>query len=363
MLTIEVNGVNYETALSIRVRRSIHNFLGFFDVESSTDPKNLLPIKVGDEIKVLADGKQILFGFVDRLKMRQSAEDHTITFSGRDRTSDVFDSTVTGDLKFQGPISFIDVLRQTLDAGNLNAIDIIDEVGFIDNFTDQDTIAYEVGTTIFNFMEPYARKQQFLMTTNETGNILLMRGSSENLGIDLIHQVNNLQNNVISSTYEKNIELRFNRYIAKSQLNPFGSDAEPADIADQSGESPPDSEIRTSRIMTFNVEEDANNDVSFNRAEFEANIRRANSLNYSAVVQGHTVNGEILKVNRIAFVRDDFAGFVSSKMLVHTIEFNYSLRTGSTTTLSLTFPDAFTLAVEQSARDAARSELGGGFGV
>ncbi|MGR3179828.1 MAG: phage baseplate assembly protein [Candidatus Anammoxibacter sp.] len=360
MLTIEVNGVNFETALSIRVRRSIHNFLGFFDVESSADPENLLPIKVGDVIKVLADGKQILLGFIDRLSMQQSADDHTITFSGRDRTSDVFDSTVTGDLKFQGPISYIDVLRQTLDAGNLNAIDIVNEVGDIDNFTDQDIIAYEVGTTIFNFMEPYARKRQFLMTTNEEGNILLMQGSTDRLGIDLIHKIDNRLNNVISSTYDKNIELRFNRYIAKSQLNPFGSLMEPDDIADQSGESEPDSEIRASRIMTFNVEEDTNNDVSFNRAQFEANIRRANSLNYSAVIQGHTINGGIIKVNRLAFVQDDFAD-IASDMLIHTIEFNYSLRAGSITTLSLTFPDAFTLAVEQSAREAARSELGGGF--
>lgn len=361
MLTVEVNGNVYEQAVSVSVSRSIHNFMGHFQVTSSADPDNTLPIKAGDAVQILADGSVILNGFIDRLRMTQSSTNHIINFGGRDRTSDAYDSSVFDQKSFQGPISFKDVLRNVLDGNRLQGIEIIDEAGDIEDFGETEIIGAEVGETIFNFLEPYARKQQFIFTTNEEGNILLMRTGTQRLGIDLTRLINSTENNILRSSVSIDIEKRFNTYVARSQLNPFaqGDEATPAMIVDQNGQTL-DQSIRTSRILEFNTEEDLDNDNSFNRAEFEANVRRASSLNYECTVQGNSINGVPFKVNRLTFVRDEFAQ-ISSDMLIHTINFEYSLEGGSTTTLHMTFPDAYSLQAEQNARDSTRTNLAEGF--
>ena len=96
---------------------------------------------------------------------------------------------------------------------------------------------------------------------------------------------------------------------------------------------------------------------SFNRAKFEANIRRANSVNYSCAIQGHSINGKPFKINTLAFVDDDFCN-ISSELLIHTIEYRYSLNQGSTSMLQMTYKDAYTLQAQQEARDAARQLVG-----
>lgn len=363
MLTLLVNGVEYDRSISINVSRSLQNFLGYFQATTSADPEDVLPVKMGDAIEVLADGSRIFNGYVDALRMSHSANGHSISISGRDKTADIFDSTVTGQKSFRGSIGFSDLLRKVLNANGSTDIDIVNEVGAIEEFKSTEIVAAEVGQKIFDFIEPYARTRQLLITTNEDGNVLLMRSGTSRLGVDLVHQVGNEQNNIKSAELSLNRESRYNKYISHSQLNPYaqGDEIEPSDITSQKGQAEVDSDIRTTRTFEFNAEEDSKNTTAYNRARFEANIRRAKSLNYACVVQGHGINGTPYKINRLAFVNDDFAD-ISSDMLLHSVEFSYSLSEGSTTTMEFTYPDAFSLEVKQKAREAARSLLGGKFG-
>ena len=362
MLSIEVNGVVYDDAIEISVSRSLRDFTGSFQATSSANPQNQLPVKMNDAIKVLADGVAIFTGFIDVLGVRKSASEHSITFGGRDKTSDIYDSSIVLGEGFEDQKDFIDVFKLALKGNNITGIDIINEAGTIQPLTDDDILTAEVGDSVYDFIEPYARKQSIVVTSNEDGNVLLLRGGTQRIGLNLIHKIDGAQNNVLSSSLSKNYEDRYNSYTAKSQLNPYTQTGEATteEITDQEGVSDNDSEIRTSRTLIFNAEEDMNSDDSFNRAKFENNIRRANSLNYSCVVQGHSVGGVPFKINRLAFIQDDFCG-VSGDKLLHTIEFDYSLQGGSKTFLEFTNSDAYTLQAEQSARAQAREDMGGDF--
>lgn len=356
MLRMEVNGNVYKDAINISVTRSVNNFCGYFEASSSLNVENLLPLKLGDAITVLADEKLIFNGYIEQLQVQYDSESHEISIAGRDRVCDALDSTVTGDKVFKGPTNLKSVLRAVLDAGGMSAIGIIDEAGGIPDFGDGDTVEAEVGQTIFEFLEPYARKLQVIMTSNEDGDILLMRAGTVHSGLSLVNG-----ENILQASLKKTDDKRFNKYIAKSALNPISNDdADPVDVVSQSGTTATDSDIRSTRVKEFNTEEDMDNDTSFNRANFEANIRRSNSLNYSCVVQGHSINDMPFKINTIATVSDGFAD-IGGDLLIHTIEYKYSLNGGSLSVFQMTYKDAYTLQAQQSARDAARQLTAGAF--
>lgn len=352
-LSIEVNGVLYEDTLNIRVNRSMHNFMGYFEADVSANANEVLPVKEGDAVKIFADGSPILNGFIETVEVSYDATSHSIYLSGRDRTGDAFDSTVSGDKVFSAPNSLKDIIRLVLDAGNMQYIGVNEFASDIPDFADGETIEAEVGQTIINFLEPYARKLQVVMTTDENGDISLMRAGTVSSGLRLAKG-----RNILSASFKKKGDKVFNKYTAVSQLDPIANDEAPAgEIVSQSGSTTIDNKVRSSRVLEFNTEEDTNNEVSFNRAKFEANIRRANSVNYSCAIQGHSINGKPFKINTLAFVDDDFCN-ISSELLIHTIEYRYSLNQGSTSMLQMTYKDAYTLQAQQEARDAARQLVG-----
>lgn len=355
-LELEVNGVVYDNALNIRASRSLHNLCGYFEVNSSIDPDNLLPVKAGDAIRVLADGVSVMNGYIETLEVGYDDTSHSIYIFGRDRTGDMFDSTVSGSKSFSAPASFLSIVRSVLDAGNMAHIGIVNQAIDAPDFAAGETIEAEVGQTIFGFLEPYARKLQIVMTTNGDGDVLLLRAGNTSSGLRLARG-----ENIKSASFKKKTTDIFYKYTSRAQLDPLGFDDAPAgEVVNQTGETAVDTSARKSRVLEFNVEEDMDNSTSFNRAQFEANIRRANAVNYSCVVQGHSLNGKPFSINTLAYVDDSFCG-IASDMLIHSVEYSYTLNSGSTTKLQMTYKDAFTLNAQQEAREAARQSVGDDF--
>ena len=94
--------------------------------------------------------------------------------------------------------------------------------------------------------------------------------------------------------------------------------------------------------------------------EWEANIRRARSLEYTAVVQGHNVGGTLWKPNVLVPIDDDFSD-IQATMLLKSVRFESTLQTGNVTTLTFTYKDAFTLQAQQDEREANTNNTGFGF--
>ena len=357
-LMAEIEGIPYTDAISISVNRSIRNMVNEFSIETSANAMENLPVRTGNTVVIYADGNIIFNGFVDRISMNNSRDSHSLSVQGRERTQDLLDSTVTGATTFSGGLAFTDIARRVLDAGNMQDIEVINETGVSPTFLGTDIVSADIGDGAFDFLEKLARKLQFVLTTNEDGNLLMLRASQSRLPMRLINERGGQNNNVLSSSMTKDLATRYNQYNVVSQLNPVTSSEPAASIVSQLG-SGIDSEIRQSRILTINSEEELDNSRVRSRAAFEANIRRAASLEYYAVIQGNSIHGDAIKLNRLVFVKDDLAG-IASDMLLHTVRYSFSA-SGSATSLGFSFPDAFTLEVEQNARDIARSETAGVF--
>lgn len=360
-LKVRLNGQDYTDFIGAAVARSMETAATAFTFTSTANPDNLFPIKNGDKVEILADGETVCIGFVEDISVSYDAASHTITIKGRSLLADLVDSTVGEIKEFEGQVNFEDIIRTVLDSLTLIDIKIINKAGKIENFSASDITSAETGQNAFDFLELYARKRQVLITTNGSGNLVIARAGQITSLARLKHMVGANDNNVLSATLRDNKADLFNRYTANSQLNPVnlkpGSNAK--HITDQAS-SRFDTFIRKSRVFEFNAEESSDAFTLHDRAGWEANIRRARAKTYTAKVQGHSAGGVVWEPNRLHRVDDDFTE-THAKLLLKSVTYNYDLSGGSSTMLGFTNKFAYTLKVQQTARDASTNEFGEDF--
>lgn len=347
-LTIESDGRNLKNFISAEVKRSIRSISGGFTFTTSADDNDALPVKVGDPIKILADDTPVITGFIDTISVGYGANGHTITASGRDITQDIVDSTVGSTKEFKGSLTLESIMFRVIsDLGLGGVMKVINRVATLKPFLPTEITSAEIGQTAFDFFESYARKRQVLMTTDGAGNIELVRGAITPVPIFLANLTDKsdptgLVSNIISATASFDITNRFNKYTVRSQGNPISGlpTDTPDRIAEVKGEAT-DSDIRSSRRLEFKSEEPLNALEATERANWEQSIRRANSLRYSATVQGHSfsISKTLYNFNQLIVIQDDFCD-IHDILLSTDVTFKYGL-SGSTTTIDFTYKDAF----------------------
>ncbi len=398
MITIEIAGTKYEGFESVSISKNIETISGSFMLSATSSGsigKANFPIRAGDPCKIFIKDEPIINGFVDSIGVRYDAGLHSLDVQGRDRTADVIDSTFltqrTFDASLDDPtfvpppvgtasggifsagVNLETVIRATLDlegsdgkTTELAKIDVINEAGEIKDFSSEESVAAEIGQTLFEFFETYARKRQVLLTTNGNGDIVLARSKDVPLVSTVLQnkvgggEANNIKSGVVK--YD-NKDL-FHTYLMNSQSNPsgfasfFGKKSET--IVEQAGKII-DGEIRNSRRLTIPSKTSDNNEDLANLAQWHRDIRRARGRSYSVVVQGFHSDKEQTKVwtiNQLVKVGDDFAD-VHGKMLIKAVDYNLDLQAGSTTTLHLVPPESYKLEAKIDAATAKANEQGG----
>ena len=352
MLQLRHNGQNYTHFTSARVVANIGMAVRSFTFTSTATANDLYPIRVNDYIEVVADDTAVILkGYIDKLDMVYSADEHTITLSGRSLLADLVDSTVKNE-KLEFKESTLETICRTVIKQLGLDIVVENQAGTIAPF--KDIASAEIGENAFEFLEKYSRKRQVLLTTDGTNKLLLMRAGGRRAPVTLSNSTKNaVTNNVLTSNLSLDLSQRYYRYKSYAQLNPSLLDikATPEKISDQNGEFI-DKTIRSTRNFEFNAEDSAESSVVKNRAKWECDIRTANSLKYQATVQGHTVNGVPWDINTVATVVDDYAD-LKRELLIRRVEFIYSLTEGSVTNLSLTHKDAFKMSPIKTIKESS----------
>jgi prophage tail gpP-like protein len=361
-LQIRLNGLDLVNFKEASVFRSMESVSGNFSLISTADEQNQLPININNAVEIVTDETTILTGFVEGIESDAAPDSHDFKATGRDILGDLVDSTV-GDVKeFTGSVQLIDICRAVLDGINLNNVGIVDETAIgitgpstsLLPFSEFDITSADIGTKGFEFLEPFARKRQVLLTTDGQGNLILARNTGIKLPVKLKTGTDgNLKNTrkIIDNTQ------RYRVYTAHSQLNPIRMTAgtTPEEIVQQRGLAE-DTEIRSSRIFAFNAEESSDSFTAEERAIWEANIRRAQSLSYTGTVQGHSAaDGVLWLPNRLVDVEDEFND-VQATLLIRSVRYNSSIELGNTTTLEMTFNSAYTLQAEADRQDVLSFE-------
>jgi prophage tail gpP-like protein len=348
-MTLEVSGVQYDnfTAASCEIRLdALANTFSFEAIAAEGQP---LPFKGGESCRVIVDGEPVLTGFIEVVDVFYDAADHVITVQGRDKTGDLLDSTISELSDLRAPITLKEIIQKVI--ANIGAsIKVIEEVTTAPFDAAQDIAAPEPGDNAFSFIEKYSRKRQVLLTSDGDGNIVITSGSGVEAAGSVQHIIGASDNNVIASSFSFDTTGRFNVYKIASQLNPLalvlagetGLDS----VVDQSGRTL-DPEVRKGRQMILISETPNSDDQNVSRAKWEANIRKARGLVYSATVPGYRVDPTdattaLWQTNRLYQIVDDYLG-KSEPMLCNSVTFTLDLDGGQQTSLLFVDQNAYSL--------------------
>lgn len=363
MITLEINGSRFDGFTDVSVGRSVENISGSFSISATSNDVTDFPIEAGNACRVLIGNTSILDGFVESLQVSYDSGTHSIALQGRDKTADVIDSSVVGKKEFKGPIGLVSIIETALSDNGIPGISVINQAGTIANFKEGEFFSAEIGSTVFEFIEKYARKRQVLLTSDGNGNIIIARAGTTSAVTTLQNVKGGLDNNILSANIRYDFTQRFNKYTMESQQNPsafaFGAGVENANVVNQTG-SDTDDKMRESRqLQLMSGSSDTGGDLK-NLATWHTNLRRIRSTDYSVVVQGFFQDeaATVLWVpNELVQVADGFAD-VSATLLIRAIEYNFNITAGSTTTLSLVDKDAYTLEANISNAEERANKKG-----
>lgn len=350
-MRLEVNGIQYTNFISASCDIRLDSLSNRFSFEAVAPQGQPLPFKGGEACKVIVDDELVLTGFIEVVSVDYNGEDHTIFVSGRDKTADLLDSTIDTIDDLRGDGLTLKVLIETVIKQLELSIMVIDEASPKPFSATEDIAAPEPGDNAFSFIESYARKRQVLLTSNADGNIVIAKNSGQTASGAVQHIIGASDNNVMSSSFSFDTTGRYNAYKMASGLNPvalnLAGDTDLASLVNQSGGTF-DNDIRAGRQLIIISEAPFSDSSCETRSKWEADIRRARGLIYSASVPQFRVGGDtgaLWQINRIYQIVDDFVG-KKETMLLNSITFNFDADQGRNTELGFVGEKAYTLFLE-----------------
>lgn len=340
MIALQVAGKSYINFTEAEVMLSMDSMAGGFSFSAVDIEGAGLPFVGGESCKVTVEDLVVIDGFIDVIDVEYSSDLHSIRIEGRDKTSDIIDSTVEG-IKLDGSSTLKQAVEKVINFIGSD-ITVTDSVGLSPFNEAEDKLSASVGQNAFDFLEKLARKKAVLLSS-DAGNINIIKPSTDALNITIKNVIGANDNNVKSASYSNDLTQRFNKYRTRSQANLVAADEAgeigTEQLVDQVGEYI-DSEIRTTRKFILQSENVSAAKQARLRAEWEGRIRKTRSKSYGVVVVGHKNTIDIWRPNTLVNVIDDFAG-VSENMLISTVTFKVSVDYGTTTELSLVDKDAY----------------------
>lgn len=365
MMELVVNGVPFTNFLNLSVGFSMDSFGRVFSFEATQDNFALFPFKVGDSCVVSLSGVPVVTGSIEVIQPSIESSDHRISIQGRSRACDLVDSSING-IQLNGErISLVYIIQQVLDFLGLD-LKIENEVGSLQEFGKSDIVSSKPGQNAFDFIEQYARKAEVILLDDGYGDIVITR-ASDNLDPVSFRLVDGdeLGNDILSSSIAIDYTDRFHKYIVIAQQNPTGLNASGVvdlkAVTKSEGEAF-DDEVRSSRVLVIVAENASSKDQCIERAKWEANIRKARSVVYSATFQSHFMeDGEAFNYNRLHQVVDQAAD-ISSELLINEVEFLQGGEgVGTTTKVTMVDQLAYTTIIDLPPATKRASEFGKAF--
>ncbi len=371
MLTIETgaDGVEYTAFISVSAGKSLDTGSGVFSFTASVSNGEVFPVANGDLVTIKADGFPIITGYVDQLESSYSTgadgtATHSVNIQGRDKIADIIDSSLPEAIEIEGNTTLKQVIERVIE--NVGAdIQVIDEAN-PEPFKTAEVVSSEPAENLWEFILKYSRKRSVILVSNGEGNIVITQTPVEPIATVILAEKGNPNNNVKAASVRYADQERFRRYVYISQGSGFSANffgQSPKEISDRNGEFQ-DSAIRASRVWCEEAETSMDVTQCKDRAIWQANIRKAQAREYKATVFGHTHRDGAWVPGLQVIVSDTLLN-VSEKdrLLIKAVNWDFDESGGSTTSITLTDKDAYSLEVEEENREATAQATKGTGGI
>lgn len=335
MISLTVNGKAFAGWERARVTRGIESIAGSFDLQVSDrwngkDDRWL--IAEGDECTVSVGDEKVITGYVDRRSLSYAAREHTLSFSGRDKTGDLVDCSCVLD-KWQ----FRNIQAQSLAMRVCEPYGITVKVqarlGSAE-FPPVAKLSIDPGDTAFDAIDKACRLAGVLPVSDGQGNLLLTRAGTARCPTALVEG-----KNILAASADYDASSRFRHYFVLGQHQ--GTDEMSGHAAAQIKAFAEDENVtRVARSLLIRPEGSVTTAYAKTRAQWEAKVRAARSDSVSVTVQGWTqANGIIWPINALVQVDSPSIG-VSGEMLITQAVYSAD-SSGTQTVLTLKPPNAF----------------------
>lgn len=316
---------------SLAIERGIEQLAGTFEFKVSawaTDGSAAKDIKNGAKAAVSIDGTTVISGFVDAKDLSHSAEEHTISITGRDAAADLVDASAlhkTGQWSDQGMLAIARDLTQPF------GISVSSDTDLGKPFTKWNI---EPGETVFENLDRMARHRGVLVVSDGSGGVLLTRAGQGRAPTKLVLGENILSGHVTHSNLD-----RFSEYIVLGQ-RPSDDDSLAEQITELSGRAK-DAAITRYRPSIEIVEDVADTETLRKRALWRRNVQAARGIRATINVQGWTHEKGLWTPNTRVTVTDERLELDETELLI--VKVRHALdENGTLTQLTLTIPEALT---------------------
>lgn len=334
-----VGGRRYDGWKSIRVTLTIEGLCGSFELDVSdrwsgdVDP---WPIAEGDACRVLIDDQVVIDGYIDKRKLRASKETRALSYSGRDRASDLVDcSLLVPDTSTKGhkwTYRNLDIAQFVTAVAAPHGIKVSVQPGLV--LKKDPLLVAHPGETGFEAIKRAAGSSGVLVVSDGRGGILIT-GPSTTRAQALIEGFNIIEAEIDYDSVE-----RFHRYLISSQ--PPGTDNASGEATRVQAEATDVDVKRTNRTLLIRPEKGYDTAGARRRADWEARIRAAKAATATVTVQGwRQVGGELWSVNTVTHLNAPRLLGIDGDMRISQVEFTIG-EGGRTAQLHIVRPDAFT---------------------
>jgi prophage tail gpP-like protein len=347
-----VGGKRYGGWKAARVINPMEALAGAFDLEVSDRWGGQgvpWPIAEEDECRVEVAGQVVIDGYIGGRSLAIDAGARSLGYSGKDKAAVLVRCSVLLD-------------QWTFRRANVYDIAVAVATPFGIPVHMQSGLALPAalpklevnpGDTAHQVIERAATASGVLVVSDGAGGVLITRAGSARAA-PLVQG-----ENIKSASVDYDAEERFARYVVATQT-PGTDDAHGASVRIRAEASDP-AVRRTESVHLVLPEAGFSHDYALRRADWEARVRAARAETVSVSVVGATQpSGELWPLNAITYVHAPAIG-VDGDMLIATRELSVDAG-GTTTTLRLVRPDAFTPepAATVKRSGGAWKELAGG---
>lgn len=357
-LILRIGAKSYSTFESLKVTRDINTMCSSFNISfgdkwrSSGDKWPLVP---GAMVGISIGQTPVINGYIDRVDVEASNTSRTIEIQGRDRTSDLIDSSASTLPKTEFKNVTLYDVAQTY--ASLFGILVSVSPG-VDIGKPFEKLTVKQGSSVYEELERAAKLRNLLILSDGLGNLVITNRagtatalpSTKNLvpSFDFAAAVKTLVispvalvqgENILSAQATYDDSDRFQNYVVKGQRQ--GSDFVTGASATQVTGVAFDADVLRFRSKTIISEGPLDFSGAQKRAAWESSIRAAKSIELAIEVQGWSrSDGKLWDINEIVNVDAKFVG-INSSMLITSVEFAKDTSGGTKTNLKLTRPDAF----------------------
>lgn len=347
-LRLVVNGTAFGGWQSIRVRRSMEEVAGHFDLTvSELWPEQSTPreIRTGDKAAIDIDGETVITGFVDTLVAAIGERSHTVNITGRDATADMVDCSAMHS-KGEWRNARLDQIARDLAAPFGIAVKVDADIG-----APFPVWAQQEGERAFECLERAARQRAVLLLSDGRGGLVLGKASRTRVGTALVEGENLLACNVRNDAAE-----RYQTYIVKGQR--AGSDDVSGEAASTMKATATDAGVTRPRTLVIVAEDEADLAALQRRAKWEASVRAARALTANASAQGWTHRDGLWAPNTLVRLRAP-ALRIDRDLLIRDVELVVDEQ-GTRAELVLTPAEAYSLVAMPGKQKAPRRKRANG---